>query len=357
MKHQAGLSIFALAVATSAAPTVAAQTSNASILFTRTNYVAFDGSSDTVLYRVKPSGDNVVPLTPATLHVDYRNGSWSPRGGSIAYEAVPQAATDPSQLYVVDRQGGSTRQVTTGPYGHQQASWGPGGIAFVTNLGNQKCLSIVRANGSHQHDLFCPPTAKRRYAQMSTPQWSRSGKSVYIEVGIAGIGLEPQWYSRVYRVNVTTGAAVMLTEQVFGDPDTGGDPQSLTIAPDGKHGVYADEETDQLPMQLVDFTTGTRTALPVTGYMPRYSKDGRKVAFIRNDHVFVMRADSTHVRPAMTHPGTNAYYRIADWSADGKRILVDKIASDRLLQIVTLSTGEARTVTKGTAGKGAWFQP
>ena len=353
----------------SAAPAIddLAQVFHSSILFSRTNWRAFDSSSDTVLYRVKPSGDNVVPLTPVTYHVDYRGGSWSPSGGSIVYERDPQAASEPSQLFVVDRQGSGTHQITSGPGVHTQASWGPGAtIAFVTSDSGAICLAAVRADGSHQRILFCPPheSGLRDYYVMSTPQWTPSGKSVLVEVGADEANLEPRWFSRVYRVNVSTGASVKLTEQVFGDPDTGGDPQTLAIAPDGKHGIYNAQASPANAMQLVDFSTGMRTPLAATGESTLYSRDGSQIAFVHymptspyTRELLVMNANGSNPHPVIAAPDPDAYYTVADWSYDGTRLLVNKVANDRLLQIVNLTTGTATTVTKGTAFKHDWYKP
>lgn len=352
MKNNVSIPILAFAAATLAAPVASAQT-HASILFTRTNHRAVDNSTDTILYRVKPSGDNVVQLTPMTFHVDYGAGRWSPGGGSIVYERAEQSPGTDWQLFVVNRQGGSPRQITTGPGKHTQAAWGPNAtIAYITNETGKNCLGAVRADGTQQRIVFCPSREPyhRGYNGMSTPQWTPGGKSVFVEVGDYGPGLDPEWFSRIFRVNVTTGAVTKLTEQMFGDP------QYVTISSDGTHAVYADDEGDIVPMRRVDLATGSSTTL-TTGTMPRFSKDGRKIAFIRDEHVWLMRADGTNVREAIADPGPNARYRFADWSSDGKRILVDKIANDRFLQIVYLPSGSARTVTKGTAEAGAWFQP
>lgn len=357
MKPHAGFSILAFLVAASMAPAAESATT-ASIVFSRINWRAVDSSHDTVLYWIKPAGGSVVPLTPVTYHVDYRGGSWSPNGGSVAYEMAPQATPQQSQLFVVDRQGGSSHQITRGPGLHTQASWGPGStIAFVTSDSGKYCLGAVIADGTRQRILFCPPhTPEGRSAiVLATPQWSQGGKSVYVEAGNYGPGLEPQWYSRVYRVNVYSGAIVLLTEQAFGTPDEGGDSGPVAIAPDGTHGIYPVSPSE---FDLVDFATGTRTALAFGGSTPRYSPDGSKIAF-RNGSgaIAVMNADGSGAHTVIAHPDPQAEYSVADWSPNGKSLLVNQVDNDRLLQIVDLATGQATTVTKGTADRDAWFHP
>lgn len=363
MKRKASLPILALLALALAAPVVAAQdASTASILFTRNKIHPEDSTRSSSLYRVNPSGGRGVPLTPWTLGVDYRSGSWSPNGSSVVYEQVHQLTPDHTQLFVVDRQGSGAHRITSGPYRHQQPSWGPGStIAFVTDMGDQQCLSVVKASGKGQRDLFCPIIYTRPSTPpvMSTPQWTADGKSLLIEIGAyARCCLEPYWVSRVYRVDAATGTAVRITRQEFDDR------ASMTLSPDGTHGVYA-YNYSLGSMILVDYANDTRTLLPA-GFVPRYSRDGSRIAFVRhaaastdfwNGTVYVMNADGSDAHPAVGDPDPDAAYSIGDWSRDGSRILLDKVDDQHLMQIVDLATGAATTVSKGTAGKGAWFDP
>ncbi|SEI38086.1 hypothetical protein [Frateuria terrea] len=363
MKNQklAGAACAILLVALSAPSAFAQNASSASILFTRTNMRPIDNTSNTVLYRVSPSGGTAVPMTPSTIHVDYRDGSWSPGGISLVYEKAPQATFGQTQLFVVDRQGGLARQITTGTGLHTQPSWGPGAaITFVTMRNGDACLGAVRADGANQRILFCPPqrTDLRTPGSMSTPQWTADGNHVLIEASAWGKGLESDWYSRVWKVNISTGAAEKITEQAFGGA------QHLTIAPDGRHGFYPEART------LIDFQTGTRTTIPVEGQRALYSKDGTRIAFVQSVRgsdptaglaygaIFIMGANGNNIHPAITVPDPDALYAIADWSKDSSKLLVIKLADLHKLQIVNLATGTATNVVEnGVADKGAWYQP
>lgn len=351
MKRQAILSLLAALTAVVVAPAGVAQTaSTASILFSRT-YTAGDGSTYSALYRVKPSGENVVPLTSAVAGIDYHPGDWSPSGSSIVFEHLRADRPGRSQLFVVDRQGSSSRRITSGQYLHQQPSWGPGGvIAYISDRGNHNlCLSVVHADGQGQRDLFCPHIFDRPTEPMtlSTPKWTPSGKSVVFEAAAYEDNLDGYWISHVYRVNVTTGAVVQLTEQQLFEQT------ALEIAPDGKQGVYAFVYGDG-PMHHVDFITGTQTQLAF-GKSPRYSRDGSKVAFNQDDRVFVMNADGSDVHAAIADPNPNAVYSIADWSWDHTRLLVNKVGQNRRMQIVDLASGTTSNVSEGTAALGGWY--
>jgi Tol biopolymer transport system component len=351
MKRQASLSFIALLTAALIAPVGAVQAaSTSSILFSRT-HAAPDGSSYTSLYRVKPSGQNIVPLTSAQSGINYPSGDWSPSGSAVVYERLRNDSPNRSQLFVVDRQGGAPLRITSGSYRHQQPSWGPGGvIAYVSDRGNHNlCLATVHADGQGQRDLFCPNIFDRPTEPMtlSTPQWTPSGKSVVFEAAAYQDDLDGDWVSHVYRVNVTTGAVVQLTRQHRTEDSI------LVVAPDAKQGIYFDHLANY-PMSRVDFATGTQTAL-VYGQSPHYSRDGSKIAFDYQGRTFVMNADGSDMHAAIAAPSANAAYAVADWSWDGTRLLVNKVGDNRRMQIVDLATGATSTVTDGTAAQSGWY--
>jgi len=235
---------------------------------------------------------------------------------------------------------------------HQQPSWGPGGIvAYISDRGSHNlCLSVVQANGQGQRDLFCPNIFDRptEPMTMSTPKWTPSGKSVVFEAAAYEDNLDGYWISHVYRVNVTTGNVVELTQQqLFGQA-------VLAVAPNGKRGAYDELEGSPGAIYQVDFATGARTML-TAGTSPHYSPDSSKIAFKSDDQIFVMNADGSDIRAAIAAPDPEAVYSIADWSWDGKRLLINKVGEDRRMQIVDLSTGTTMDVGRGTATQGGWY--
>jgi hypothetical protein len=352
MKRKASLSFLLAVAAIAAAPLCTAQTtSTASILFSRT-YVAGDGSTYSGVYRMKPTGEQTVPLTFALAGVTFHPGGWSPDGTRFVYEQLISDWARESQLIVADRQGTGDRQITSGHYIHRQPSWGPGGqIAFISDRGNHKlCLSLAHADGRAQRDLFCPdifdlPTEPMT---LSTPKWNPSGQSVIFEAAAWKDNLfDPPWVSHVYRVNVTTGAVVELTRQKLPDQT------ELTVAPNVKEGVYGPRYLIG-QMYRVDFVTGTLTPL-VDGRAPKYSRDGKQVAFDQGNQVYVMNADGTSVHPVIADPDPNANYSVADWSWDGSRLLVNKTGMASQMQMVDLATGAARNLGAGSAAYQGWY--
>jgi len=363
-KHKLAGPICALLLTALGASPAVAQTNTASILFIRAVNPPGPGNSGLRLGRVQPSGEGVAWLTPFVSGVEFHGGGWSPGGAAVVYV---RSASDgsPSQLHVVNRQGGNERQITTGPGGNGKASWGPNGIIAFVNANNEldeitsrDCLGTVRPDGTQQHIVFCPPhppgTENSRYIVLSQPQWTPNGNSVLVEAGSSEGSLEPRmWFSDVYRVNVTTGTAVRVGRQVFsGDLFV---RYTLAIAPDGTHGVYGGN-----PMHTIDFATNTLRPISTSGDDPVFSKDGRKVAFDKeNSHglrrVYVMNADGSNIRPALANPERGSEYVPDDWSFDGTRVLVNQFLGSTGVQIIDLRTNTARPVINDTVEDRAWF--
>ena len=356
--HKLAGSICALLFTALGASSAIAQTNTASILFTRVFYEPATETFRMELGRVQPSGEEVVRLAPFTYCVENYDPAWSPAGAAVVYTATEPDVVRPAQLYVVNRQGGNLRKITTGPGSHRKASWGPNGIiAFTTddNRGSHYCLGTVRPDGTQQRILFCPPRpagATDDYMLLSRPQWSVSGNSVYV---VADTDEGPDGnraWSDLYRVNVNTGAVAKLAGRVFP-----GSIRHLAIAPDGMHGVYEGD-----PMEVIDFATGALRPLPSYGSWPVYSKDGRKIAFARSDtgylRVYVVHADGSHLHPIQVNPDPEGDYIPYDWSFDATRVLVTKQkAGEGHVQIIDLRNYAVTRVVHGEAGLGAWFHP
>ena len=359
--HKLAGSICALLLTALGASTAAAQTSTASILVTRPIY-RFDGAHGSQLYRVQPSGQGLTTLVPVTYGVDIANPSWSPGGSSVVFEMGARETNDRysgAHLYVVNRQGGSPRQLTTGDGLQVSPWWGPKGvIAFVTQKGHGQCLATVRGDGTGQHIVFCPVgvPGESWSIWVHVLRWTASGNGVLLEAEANEGGLEPEkWYSEIYRVNVSTGAAVKLTSHVFD-----GGERDLAISPDRVHGVYSGA-----PMQAIDLTTDTLTPLPTDGLHQVYSPDGAKIAFLKYEsdiqtwRIYIMRADGSNVHRAPAQTTRSDVYNdsISDWSADGSRLLFNQVGNNQWVRMIDLRNKTSRNVTNGVADERAWFHP
>jgi len=345
-------SLIAFLLAVAAAPPAFAAT--ASVLFSRATYWPDDTTRTATIYRVRPATGAVVQLTPRTDNIYYSGGSWSPNGTTIVYEKLKRATSDRSQLFTVDRNGGSVHRITSGVGQKQFATWGPGArIAYVRVLGDQSCLSTIRGDGTRNRTLWCTTH------EMDPPQWSADGSNLFVHVDYFGSGLQPPWYSRAYRISARTGAATLLTAQSLDDA------RYFTFSPDGTHGIYFDlTGGTNTPMMQVDFATDTMTPLG-QGYLPRYSKDGSHIAFSREDFggapdfpiyssLYVMNADGSGVTEVTHEHVDGVEYQAADWSDNGTRVLANR---NGFMRIIDVATGTQTFLPRGAAHQGSWYQP
>ncbi|WP_159015643.1 TolB family protein [Cognatiluteimonas profundi] len=305
-------------------------------------------------------------LTPLADHEYNASGSWSPRGTRIAFQHGSMAAngTDRFDIFSVDPLGHQLLQLTSGSGNFVTPAWGPGNrIALVSKYRHHDCLSIVEADGHHQHDLFCPPSP----AEVARPVWSADGRSIFIHAGYYTGSLEPFWRSLAYRVDARTGAPFVLTDRVLDEP------RFLEFSPDGSRGIYSDVWTNA--MQLIDFNTGRLKSLG-RGYAPRWSSNGSRIAFTREvfdfsqpqfhyyEPLFVMDADGSHVRRVTQSRIDNHAYTAAQWSADGVHVLVNRrvyldpslTITRHSMRIVNVDTRVVTPVADGYAEPGAWFE-
>ncbi|MFY9550493.1 MAG: protein kinase [Thermoanaerobaculia bacterium] len=75
-------------------------------------------------------------------------GAWSPGGRSIAFNSDRAGEMN---IWVQDREGGSARQLTSGPGGDYQANWSPDGrtiVFFSSRSGTPNIWTVERASGA-----------------------------------------------------------------------------------------------------------------------------------------------------------------------------------------------------------------
>jgi Tol biopolymer transport system component len=96
------------------------------------------------------------------------------------------------------------------------------------------------------------------------------------------------------------------------------------ISTDGNRVVYSMQDG----LAIVDLLSGQVKSLGIDGYNPRWSPDGRQIAFISGEvpDVFVISADGTNLERVTNEAnGTNA---VAGWSSDGMRLYITRLGVD-----------------------------
>jgi Tol biopolymer transport system component len=320
------------------------------------------------LFRVNADGSAPTRLTPTSERIFDGNQTWAPGGLRIAFSRY-DAERHKSDIHLMRQQGGPSRQITVGDGSYDYPVWRGNTIAFVSSYEHRgDCLSLIHPDGLGQQDLFCPPGGQGgQTASVSEPVWSADGRSLLIQSGYFEGQLEYEWHSFVYKVDVRTGAASLLTDQVLDDF------LPLAFAPDGSQGVYhARSSNSSADLLKVDFATDELTNLG-DGYAAVYSKDGGRIAFSRSvltgppyesfDYLFVMDADGSKVRRVTTERVDYLEYATQEWSEDGNKVLVNRSVYGpsgglprTCMCIVDVNTRAVTQLPTGYAGQDSWYQ-
>lgn len=311
------------------------------------------------------SGGAATALTATKTGVRDGTASWSPDGTRLVFERL--IGTRPGserRVLMVLSPGMQPRRLTHGQGTFHSPAWGPRNqIAFVARYRDRECLVLADGDGRARRDLFCPAAP----VQLTRIVWSGDGTRLFVTAGYYAGNLEPTWRSLAYRVDATSGKAVTLDDRILDEP------LNLEFSPDGRRGIYSGMWSAD--MTLVDF--GTRAARTIAyGYAPRWSADGRRIAFTGEvyepgaefryyEPLFVMNADGSQLRQVTTDRTNNHAYVAADWSRDNQRVLVNRrtyldpalTLTGYSMRIVNTTTGRETDVGEGRADAGAWFEP
>jgi Tol biopolymer transport system component len=134
------------------------------------------------VYVMRADGAEATKLTN-NPGVNYYTPAWSPDGKQIVFSAR-QSKGGKGDIFIMNADGSSIRQLTTDPANDSAPAWSPDGkqIVFISDRAGKERelqLYVMRADGSEQRQLVKSST--RDY----DPQWSPDGKRIvyYAEKG------------------------------------------------------------------------------------------------------------------------------------------------------------------------------
>ncbi len=115
-------------------------------------------SGATEIWAMNADGTDPHALTTDTTSKD-QLPDWSPDGAKIAYESAgvcDQGTTCPGHIFVMNADGTSPVQITTGAGDDFGPAWSPDGtrVAFVRTLAGSQYLRVVNADGTDEQELF-----------------------------------------------------------------------------------------------------------------------------------------------------------------------------------------------------------
>jgi tricorn protease-like protein len=248
------LLLLALVVVASAAGATAR--SNGDILLLRGQHV----------FVVTPAGSDVRELTPPGFEVE--SAALSRDGRRVAIGAN-------RHIWVMNADGTNLRQVTKGNLSEGTPAWSPDGkrIAFSSARGGPEQVWVVSANGGPVRRV------SRRITSCVSPAWSPNGRWIAYS---CTLGFPKLMLARLggHTDRVVNRVAGLIAEE---DAAWTSDSKTLLFTRSrGVHliGVYSVSRAGR----------GLRRLVP-GGSEPTLSPDGRRLAFIRDLHLWIARRD------------------------------------------------------------------
>lgn len=209
-------------------------------------------------------GRRLDDLTPD--NVDDTAPAWSADGRRIAWERWVDEGSP--EIFAMDADGGSRRQVTRGPGEARSPAWAPGGgrIAYYGAErgpgGDRFGLFVVALDGSRERYLGGPGFVE------SEPAWSPDGR----RIAVASKSPDDR-ADGVYLVKSRSGARTRLTN---------GDDTSPTWSPDGRRLAFVRFRRAMFTVHVVRRDGSGVRALPQTESIypiqVRWSPDGRTLS-------------------------------------------------------------------------------
>ena len=278
------------------------------------------------IWTMHPDGTGMKQIT--TGHGDDREPRISPDGKTIAFSS-DRAMKGSYDIWTVDIASGALRQITSSDEDEFEPAWRPDGkaIAFVSGAGiAAKSVELIDLATSTQSHIAVIDPARGR---VDAPSFSPDGSHISF-VQFAGSGL----FMSGARLVVTNAQGDMIytgkADDAFPFAATWLSNNELVYTGDGhilKTDITAHSET-QIP-----FTAGIHSIRPqyarkvyhfdstearrVKGiYAPALSPDGKQIAFVALNQLYVMKIGSAPV--ALTD---DTFYKQGPaWSPDGKTL-------------------------------------
>jgi WD40-like Beta Propeller Repeat len=265
-----------------------------------------------------------------------------PPVGTIAASGHPATgAFRETQVVTTNLDGSNFQTLVKDPdsWAGSATTWLPNGDGVVFSMGKHtKRIYVLDTLGVR---FFLRGDAGA-FGEHSFPTFSRDGAWLYFNGARFGDTRSEIWRSRADGTDWRRFGPAAGTY----DADVQPDP-----SPDGSNLVY---HTNRGPgsgsvIRVMDASTGAVNAIDVPGAAPRWSPDGRTIAYtvvdgyvergslgFRTGELRLMQPDGTGVRTLAT--GTVTFSPYLSWSPDGEFLIA---ASSRgMLELIRVSTGE-----------------
>ncbi len=267
-----------------------------------------------------------------------------------ATSTATQVVTDPQQIRAATRE--EVQQLTIEKLYMTRAvgatAWSPDGkqIAFISNISGRNNLWVVPSEGGWPVQLTVSDQ------RQDSPAWSPDGRRIAFVSDHDG---NEQW--DIFVVTPANGTVTNLTNT----PDIA--EESPAWSPDGRWLAYLEKpkESSVFEIRARNILTGTvkeltkNTPKELANFTPIWSKDGKWIAYTqgnanaRDSNIFVVEVESGTSEKLTPHTG-EFLYSAADWSPDGKTLLITSNAGNGYDNVGLLDVA-SKKITWLTQGK------
>lgn len=267
-----------------------------------------NGDEGVALYVADYDGSNPVKLVDGAEYP-----AWSPDGTRIAYVVWPQnlptvatshLAENTNVIYTINPDGSERTRIAEG----YSPAWSPDGqeIGYLFD----EALYVANADGSDARQLF---HQDNRY--IWSFEWSPDGT----QIAVASSGEYSEWAQLVLMNSDGTNQRT-LSEGVGSMLSWSPDSRQLTFAgrcgADGKEGLCVGEVSAS--DESAEFSLLVRH-----GKVPRWSPDGKQIAFMLGNSVCLIDADGAN-QNCLTKSMGYDWLQPAAWSPDSQMLLIQR---------------------------------
>jgi len=237
---------------------------------------------------VRVTRDGVVtPVDPSWPAAELGIPALSPDGKQVAI-SMPSGGSSHIWIKQLDR--GTLSRLTTEGALNFAPQWRPGGgeLAYVASEGGWH-VDIRRPDGTGAVMRVAVPEA----TVIGSPNWTPDGRSFLLRVTNAG--------HDIFRIIVgADSTSPLLASAQF-------DELNPAIAPNGEWFAYQSNESGRAEIYLRPFPDAARERIPVSrsgGLTPGWSRDGRELFFVHDDHLISVPVTWSSARPTLGEPRT-----------------------------------------------------
>jgi dipeptidyl aminopeptidase/acylaminoacyl peptidase len=313
-------------------------------------------------------------LLAATLSVeDYAtmpqvtSPHWSPDGKQIVYVVSKADLARPISIYdtdlwLIDADGKNDRRLTYGNGADFRPRWSPDGtrLAFLSDRGGRNAIYLLDPRGGEARQLTNEPTPIREF------EWSPDGKQIaFTRIDEPSGEGEPRVVGEndralhLYIVDIESGKSRKLTNDKLTTFDLSWSPDGSEIALARANGTGLDalHATDIHILSLRDGTIRPLVVRPGHDRNPRYSPDGKSIAFTSAGGVAHWLTEfDIHVVPSSggtPRKVSTAYDRTPDghaWTDDSRGLWIEGPfnASAQISRINADGSGFTKVLSEAT---------